>query len=66
MKKKEIENTALAVIGIGLIVTSIILLSKRSKKLKEEEEELNLSKHYMDYGDTGRGLHVFSESGILL
>lgn len=63
--KKAIENTLLAVIGIGLITTAVVLLSKKSpaENKQAENSKPNL---FEDYDTPSNNLHVFSEAGILL
>lgn len=65
MSRKKIENSLLAVLGIGLIVTSVMLLLRKNRAtIQFQPTDDDGSFLPSDYND--HGLHVFSESGILL
>lgn len=65
--KKATENAVLAVIGIGLIAAAVVLLSKKRKtRISAKSEDDNSRTNYDDYDPDASGLHVFSETGILL
>lgn len=65
MSRKKIEHSLLAVLGIGLIITSVVLLlNKKRALLHYQPTDDDRSFSPSDHDD--HGLHVFSESGILL
>jgi len=65
-KKKAVENALLAVIGIGLITTAVVLLAKRKKPEGREETDVRRITSYDDYEDDPNDLRSFSETGIYL
>ncbi|MCP9750882.1 LPXTG cell wall anchor domain-containing protein [Ferruginibacter sp. HRS2-29] len=65
-KKKAVENALLAVIGIGLITTAVVLLSKRKRSDGRESSDDRRITSYDDYEDDPNELRAFSETGIYL
>lgn len=65
-KKKVVENTLLAVIGIGLITTAVVLLAKRKRSDERESTDTRRITSYDDYEDDPNELRSFSETGIYL
>ncbi len=64
--KKAVENTLLAVVGIGLITTAVVLLAKRTRSYKHDSLPQKKVFSYDDYEEDEKALTAFSETGILL
>jgi hypothetical protein len=64
--KKAMENALLAVIGIGLITTAVVLLSTRKKETGKSQDEGQKRMAFEDYDDHPGDLRAFSETGIYL